>query len=271
MLNSYGNNVKPRIFNTKEINNLIANIVEKIAVIADVLGIMLTGSITEHKIDCYMDLDLSIFSKTKNLDSLKRKIYVKYKQLGAQKDNFKSIHSPFDDFSFQFNNIYVETELYRLLDLKNTINNTLSGEISDNGLIYSIQHGQIIYDKQQDLHKLQKQLKKLSYPTKLIEVCVKKYEAVSLKLLCHSINRGDYPSAYFWLWGTFFDTTKILCAKNKTFMPATKRLLLYYIPSLKKVPDGYIDFWHKIFKKGPANWKATYKQALHFMLEVKSY
>ena len=248
MLNAFGNMIHSDVIERKQINDLISQITNELSCIEDVQGILLYGSIIEHAIDYYTDIDLRIIFDATNIVTIKNNIYKAYKKLGATDDDFKSIHSPFDDFSFD--NIYMETELYKFSDIKNKVNNVLSGEKTDDGLIYSIQQAKIIYDRQGEIFKFCQKIKDLQINEEVLELCFKKHEAVSLKLLYHSFKRQDYPSAYHWLWRTFFDTTRILFSKNKMFFPATKRLLSHHVPKLKKIPSNYAEFWNKTFQYG---------------------
>ena len=257
--NAYGHSITIQPSTYAEVWDFISKINNAVIKIREVQGVMLIGSTIEHNIDPCTDIDLRICHKPNiNVDQLKQRVYQEYLALGLAKDNLKSIHSPFDDFSFQFDNMYLETEFCTLSDIEGSISTVLNGKISDDGIIHAFQTGKILHDDNDKLLNLQQSIKSLEVSPLLVEFCIKRYEAVSLKLMLHSIMRKDYANAYYWTWRTFIDSSRILFAKNKTFFPGTKRLLTHYIPKLTKCPDTFIEFWGAVFGCGNIGWEKKF-------------
>lgn len=270
MLNAYGNVLKTNMSSYSELMAQVKRTADELAVLKEIEGIMLTGSVTEHEIDFFSDVDLKVFHDASEA-VLQEKIRPIYEKSGAKTDNLESVHSPFDDFSFLFGKIYIETELPDFIKSEEKIKMVISGKAIDDGFIHSLQKGMIIYDKNSKLAQFQKRIQSLIYSDKMAEFCLKRHEAVALKLLLHAIHRRDWAFAAHWLHRAFMDTTRILFSKNKVFFPGTKRLLSFYIPRLKKCPENYVSFWSDIFKSGIEGWEEVHKTALDFMLEIKSY
>lgn len=265
--NAFGNVVELVSLSVKDRDYIVTKLAVELASIEGVDGVMLVGSTNEHVLDSCMDVDLRIFCEN---DAAQYEVNKTYKNIGANTDDLRSVFSPFDTFCYMFGNACVETEIHSLIQTRQKIIQILSGCQADEGLIHSIQKGRILYDNQEMLLALKKEVENLEYSDDLVQYCIKTYGAVSLKLLLHSIIRRDYSFAIYWVYRVFLDTTKILFSKNRVFFPGRKRLLTTYVPKLSLCPKGYIDFWNDIFMFGVQDWEKTYEIALDYMLRIKA-
>ena len=240
----------------------------ELASIPEVTGVMAIGSCAYTCTDEFSDLDLRVLTKgdvtiVNRLDEICRKMG------GVTDAEGLSIHFPLDPPAYLFDGLYVELDVLSINELEKMIEFVLAGKSLDNGLIYSLKVGKILFDRNGEIANLQNRLLSLAYPNALAKMITSVCLDVPMKMLIHSVGRGDYPQAMEWLVRLYYDSIRVIFAKNLRFFPGMKRTLLRTVPQLPDVPAEFCEYWERIFSSGISSWPEVVEKAHSFVEDLK--
>ena len=260
----------------------------ELSFLPEVAGVMIIGSCAYSCPDEFSDLDLKVFTKddvalVDKLDEICRKMG------GVTDDEVLSIHFPFDHPAYLFDGLYVELDVLNTDKLEEMIESVLAGKSLDNGLVYSLRAGKLLFDRDGEIANLQKRLLSLDYPDALAKMITSVCLDIPMKMLVHSVGRSDYPQAMEWLVRLYYDSVRVIFAKNACFFPGMKRTLLRTVPQLPNVqtptdafglrqkatddfvlpPEGFCEYWEKIFSSGVSNWSEVVERVHTFVGVLK--
>lgn len=266
--NARGRDVQVRDVTRDDLRGLADRVTAKMRGIDDVTGVIVIGSLVDSTPDELSDLDLRIFGSDPTTTT--QSIEAALDRMGGKRDDDgASIHFPLDYPARLIDGLYVQFTVSRLAETTVQIEDVLAGKRLDDGLIHSLQVGEILFDRDESLRELKEYVRSLRYPQAYRDWLVSVTLDCPMKILTQAVARQDWYQAMSWLTRVFCDCAYLAFARNSRFFPGYKRLLSQTIPALDDVPDGFVEFWQQILSAGVADWEEALDRLHEFARELK--